>query len=319
MKGRTIRIYLAEGVATGLLTAEVINWTGKVIVAPRAQLPDLAKREEVKRSGIYILTGEDPNNPTKEQVYIGESDNVFSRLYQHNKDATKEFWSRTIVIVSKDENLTKSHVRYLESRLIQLATLAHRATLTNGTNPEATPLPESDRADMEYFLEQIQILLPALGFTFVLPTPTVAIQEASVVSSTNTQPKSPTFNISISGTYADAQELDGEFVVFKGATTRKIDTPSLGRTYVELRKRLREEGKLVDSDQDGVWIFTEDIAFQSPTAAASVVAGSQVNGRISWKVKGTQQTYGDWQDSQIEKTNIVADPDEEPVALEPGH
>jgi len=29
VKGRTIRIYLVDGVPTGILTAEIINWTGK--------------------------------------------------------------------------------------------------------------------------------------------------------------------------------------------------------------------------------------------------------------------------------------------------
>lgn len=52
MKGKTIRIYLVDGEPTGILTAEIINWTGKVLVAPRSQLADLAKRPEVKRTGV---------------------------------------------------------------------------------------------------------------------------------------------------------------------------------------------------------------------------------------------------------------------------
>ena len=37
------------------------------------------------------------------------------RLRQHKN---KEFWVSAIVFVSKDENLTKAHVRYLENRLL---------------------------------------------------------------------------------------------------------------------------------------------------------------------------------------------------------
>lgn len=61
MKGRTIRLYLVDGTPTGILTAEIINWTGKIIVAPRTQLAELARREEVRRTGIYCLVGADPD------------------------------------------------------------------------------------------------------------------------------------------------------------------------------------------------------------------------------------------------------------------
>jgi hypothetical protein len=80
MKGKTIRIYLVDGEPTGILTAEISNWTGKVLVAPRSQLADLAKRPEVKRTGVYFLVGPDPENPLRDKVYIGEGDNLLTRL-----------------------------------------------------------------------------------------------------------------------------------------------------------------------------------------------------------------------------------------------
>ena len=33
--GKTIRLYLADGTPTGPVVAEIINWTGQVIVVPR--------------------------------------------------------------------------------------------------------------------------------------------------------------------------------------------------------------------------------------------------------------------------------------------
>src|SRR3954463_3936473 len=115
MNGRTIRIYLVDGVPNGILTAEIINWTGKVVVAPRAQLDQLASRPEARRTGLYLLIGTDPESPTRDLVYVGEGDSVFERLLKHNRDEGKDFWSQTVLVISKDENLTKSHVRYLES------------------------------------------------------------------------------------------------------------------------------------------------------------------------------------------------------------
>jgi hypothetical protein len=162
MTGKTIRLYLVEGTPTGILTAEIMNWTGKVTVGPRTQLAELAKRPELKRTGIYLLVGPDPDIPNKDRVYIGEGDSVLTRLTAHADDEAKDFWTRAVVVTSKDENLTKAHARYLESRLIQLASAAQRATIVNGTAPAQPPLPEPDVADMEFFLSQVQLVLPVL-------------------------------------------------------------------------------------------------------------------------------------------------------------
>jgi predicted GIY-YIG superfamily endonuclease len=146
MKGRTIKVFLADGVPDGLRTAEIMNWTGKMLVFPQSQLADFLGRAEAKRTGIYILAGDDPNDPSKERVYIGESDDVYERLKQHAKDVNKDFWSRTVVVVSKDENLSKAHVRYLESRLIALTAQAKRAVMANGNSGAPVSLAESDIA-----------------------------------------------------------------------------------------------------------------------------------------------------------------------------
>jgi hypothetical protein len=120
MTGKTIRIYLVDGLPTGILTAEIMNWTGKVTVGPRSGLAELARRAEVKRTGVTLLVGPDPDSPTKDRVYGGEGDNVLTRLVTHEGDETKDLWTRTVVVTSKDENLTKAHVRYLESHLIKV-------------------------------------------------------------------------------------------------------------------------------------------------------------------------------------------------------
>lgn len=38
-EGRTIRMILVDRSASGIVTAEIINWTDKVVVAPRSHLP----------------------------------------------------------------------------------------------------------------------------------------------------------------------------------------------------------------------------------------------------------------------------------------
>ncbi len=113
LKGRSIRLFLVDGTPSGIITAEIMNWTGHVMTAPRTRLPDLIKRSEIARTGVYFLTGVNPEEPTQTFVYVGESDNVAKRLVSHNKDETKEFWDKVCVVTSKDQNLTKAHARYL--------------------------------------------------------------------------------------------------------------------------------------------------------------------------------------------------------------
>ncbi len=169
--GKTLRIHLVDGAPTGTLTAEIMNWTGKVVVFSRSQLADAAKRPEAHRTGIYFLVGHDPDSPTREWVYIGEADDVLKRLAFHDGDEKRDFWQRTVFVVSKDENLTKAHARYLESRLIQMANEANRTSVKNGTAPPLPPLPEADVADMEYFLGHVVMMMPVLGFGFLQPSP----------------------------------------------------------------------------------------------------------------------------------------------------
>jgi hypothetical protein len=296
MSGRTVKIFLVDGIPNGLITAEIMNWTGKFTVVPRSQLVDLAKRDEVKRTGVYFLTGSYTKDPTQEMVYIGESDNIWNRLAQHNKDSDKDFWEKTVIVTSKDENLTKAHVRYLESRLIRVTSEAKRALLANGTNPDTTTLPEPDVADMEYFLEQIQMILPVLGFTFANPLPKVTTSPQGKADKVT----SPVFCFTYAGTNAKAQEINGEFVILQGSSARKKHTDSLASSYKDIRNKLVKDGSLVDSSSPEFWIFTQNVPFQSPSTAANIVGGASLNGRLHWKVEGTMTSYADWQNQQVD-------------------
>jgi predicted GIY-YIG superfamily endonuclease len=311
MSGRSIRIFLVDGTANGIMTTEIMNWIGKVIVAPRSQLASLAQRSEAKRTGVYVLTGDDPNSPLKESVYIGESDNVLSRLTQHNSDPSKDFWNRTIVVISKDENLTKAHVRYLESRLIQITAKAGRATLINGTSPVIPSLPEPDIADMEFFLEQLLTLLPVLNFSFASPVPVIPVAPSPDLNQSmaaTQQLSSPTFVLAGKDYNAEAQELNGQFVVLKGSRARKKEKESIGEMYADMRAQFIKDKKLIENP-DGTLEFTVDIPFTSPSGAARLISGISINGRESWRIKSTGQTYNQWDQNRIAQAEITGSGD----------
>jgi hypothetical protein len=108
---------------------------------------------------------------------VGEGDSIADRVRKHAKDADKEFWERVCLITSKDVNLTKAHVRYLECRLVQIIKESSRAYVTNGNEPSPKMLPEADISDMEFFLGQLQILLPTVGMDFLRPVPSPESQK----------------------------------------------------------------------------------------------------------------------------------------------
>ena len=298
-QGRSIRLFLVDGTPNGLLTAEIMNWTGHVLTGPRSKLSELVQRPECGRTGIYFLVGPDPENSLRPLVYIGESDDVGTRLKQHNRPEEKggkDFWEKVCLVTSKDQNLTKAHVKYLESLLIQSAGQVSRCKLINGTAHEYINLPESDRADMAFFMEQIRTVLPVLGLDFLRETshPSRPAESAPV-----TEPEtSPRFTLEVPrhGIRATGQEIDGEFYVFKGSLARG-SWVGTERGYQSLYNQLCEDGVLVESD--GTRIFNEDQSFSSPSAAAAVVSGRSANGRISWKAEGSGMTYGEWQDQQV--------------------
>jgi hypothetical protein len=302
--GRSIRLFLVDGTPNGLLTAEIMNWTGHVLTGPRSKLSELIDRPECKRTGIYFLLGPPLDNSLHPQVYIGETDNVAARLKQHNRNedknsagSGKDFWETVCLVTSKDENLTKAHVKYLESCLIKIATDVGRCTLLNGTAHDYFNLPESDRADMSFFIEQVRIVLPVLGLDFLRERPTSSTQLSSTL---------PLFIIeSKDGVKAEAQEIDGEFVVLANSLARDKGSAA-NHSYQTLHSQLCKDGVLLPC-KDSFQSFAADYAFKSPSAAAAIVTGRSSNGRKEWKLKSDRsKSYGDWQNQQVNDATETA-------------
>src|SRR5438094_1088227 len=234
MTSPTIKLFLPRGDAKSIRTAEISNWTGKAIAAPRTELDELLQREELDKAGIYILSGADPISGSP-RAYIGEAEVIRDRLKQHK---AKEFWVSAIIFVSKDENLTKAHVRYLESRLLSEATQVGRFTLEQN-QAGGSKLPESDREDMEVFLSRIRQLLPVLGSDLLAP-----IANAPAKNQAGGQ-----LFCRIKGAEARGQRTRDGFVVFSGSTAVLKDRPSAQQRHpfvVTLRKKLAADGVLVE-------------------------------------------------------------------------
>jgi len=301
MTGKQITLFLVDGTPGGLTTAEITNWTGHLISAQRSDLADMLKRDEAQRTGAYFLLGEE-SAVTGPRCYIGEADVIADRMRIHRNDKDKDFWDRVVVITSKDANFTKAHARYLESRLIALAKRAGRVTLENKTAPPAPALPEADASDMDYFVSQLQIVLPVLGVNAIrVPVSTARSPEPV------TDAVSPVFRLRNAKGRVDAsaQQIDGEFTVLEGsfivATWHGIGkAPSTVKQYDYFRaqhEQLLDRGDLLV--EDGRGRLTSNLVFTSPSLAGAIALGRSCNGRREWVTDGGL-SFGDWEERGVE-------------------
>jgi hypothetical protein len=291
--GKHIELFLVDGTPGGLTTAEILNWTGQVLSAPRSEMSRLISRAELSGTCVYLLLGPDDQGATR--CYIGETDDFKARLRQH--DANKEFRRRVIVVTSKDTNLTKAHGRYLEARLVALAYRAGRVVLDNGTTPPLPALPEAHASDMDYFISQLQIVLPVLGVDAIRVTEVAAVPPKS-----QDDVVSPVFELVHAklGVKAQAQQIDGEFTMLAGSTVvpqwqgvgKAQSTIRSYDSYRAQHQKLVAAGSIVVAD--GVGTLTKNVVFPSPSTAGAIALGRSCNGRISW-IASDGTTFGDWE------------------------
>ena len=273
----SIRIFLADGVPDGLRIVEKSNWTGRAVVAARGQISDALGREELGQPGVYVLTG--PGEEGAPRLYVGEADGLRERLRQHVAD--KEFWTRFVTFTSTNEGLNKALVRYLESRLVELAKAANQWVLENHTAPSPPPLSEPDRADAEWFLQEMLLIFPLLGVdAFEIAAGQRRGKDNGDLVQTDAEPD-PTLTLEERGARANGREVGDGFVVFKGSRARSTEVASIHEYLREVRQQLlkREVLKVEGTSL----VFTQDFRFNSPSTAAGVLVGGSANGRLAWK------------------------------------
>ena len=117
--GKQIRLFLTDGSARGIRYAELMNWTGQAFACTKSLFSKLVEWPETQRAGVYVLLG--VNEKGEDAVYIGESENVGKRLLQHLSSPKLDDIIEAFFFTSKDDNLTKGHITFLEQRLVKRA------------------------------------------------------------------------------------------------------------------------------------------------------------------------------------------------------
>jgi len=117
----TLRIFVPSGDPEGVRIVDRMNWTGKGYFLPRDRWSDIKARPELARPGVYVLIGQETDALGAERpvVYIGQSEDVQSRINQH--DLGKEFRDKAAIFISTSGGLNRAHTTWLEWELIQRA------------------------------------------------------------------------------------------------------------------------------------------------------------------------------------------------------
>lgn len=273
--GRSIRIYLADGTPSGIRHIEIVNWSGQAIYCPRSRFAEMSKWDETRRPGVYFLF-ERQSNDADNRVYIGESENVIKRLSDH--DRQKDFWNELVIFTSKDDFLTKSHIKYLEARLISVAQQAERYNIENSNLPLQSTLPRADRDAMEEFIHNLKIVLGTLGHKVLEPikAPTYTAEEKRKNAITSIP-----LSFTLKGLKAQGQVTDDGFLLLAGSDISGVVTQSLSDGWRAIREKWIEEGlmKLAGAN----YRLEKDTLLSSSSCAAAIVAGTTRSGPGSWQ------------------------------------
>ena len=269
--GKSIELFLVNGTADSLITAELSNWNGKALKIPRIEVASCS-RDDITQAGVYFLFCKEDDG--RDSVYIGEAENVKERLVQHLRDYQSEkekyYWNTAVIFIGRD--LNKALIRYLENRFVEIARSCKRYTVLTKNTYRNTVMKESQIAVMEEFIDNVKTLINALGYKVLEPVRQVDSDAATA--------DDELLYIATGGATATGSVTSEGFVVLKGATVNeKVSVKSLSAGMVKMREKYLKEGKVENL------VTTEDLLFSSSSAAADFVLGYSVSGPRTWKTK----------------------------------
>lgn len=268
--GKVIELFLVNGTADSLITAELSNWNGMAVKIPRVELSS-CNNDDITKPGVYFLFCKEDDG--SDSVYIGEAENVQERLKQHVRDyqSDKEtyYWNTAVIFVGRD--LNKAMIRYLENQFVQIARESKRYLVLTKNTYQNTVLKNSQKAVMEEFIDNVKTLINALGYKVLEPLVQADLSSRKI--------DDEVLYITSGSVNARGMVTSEGFVVLSGTTVNETTAQSLSPGMLKLRK------DLLDSTKVENLTTIEDILFSSSSAAADFVLGYSASGPRSWKAK----------------------------------
>lgn len=259
-----------DGEVTGRWVCTLAGRTTKAYRIPRSLCNNCSDIEELKKPAVYLLVG-DVNDNERPVVYVGETEDAFSRLKNHEDN--KDYWNEAVVFVSQDDHFNKAHVKYLEGRLYDIAMQVDRYTVMNSQKPASASIAVDEQAEMEDFIDNVTVLTYGMGYKIFEPL--VKNNMDGNLSSKQI------FYIKTKNNSVDAKmirTIEG-YVVLNGSKIRENYTKSIPSGAKKKREQLIAEGTIMNN------VFTRNELFASPSSASDVVTGNNTNGNIMWKTE----------------------------------
>lgn len=259
MTPRLIQTYLINGTLEGARIIELSESSVKAFVVPRLKLADVKDRPELFQPALYLLLGADGT-----KGYIGESESFYHRVKNH--DQSKPFWDLAVAFISNTNGWEKSDVKYLESRIVELAKSTGSISIDNKTNPARNNVHEFKLFTLGKVAADIGLIASFLGYDLL----------------TSGKPNEQIWHCNTKKTQARAVFRGEKFVVLAGSTIDKTYAESWlkdwPKPYAERLEMLTKYGE----DKGDVVVLKDNVAFRSPNHAGGFVAGRSVNAWTLW-------------------------------------
>ena len=274
-RGRTISLYLLNGSVTGTIKYTLPNWTGVIYKIPRTELEACKSREDLKQSGVYFLFGKSDEDG-KSVVYVGQAgirkngNGLLGRIVEHAKNPDKDYWTEAVAITTTNNSFGPTEISYLENQFTQLAMKANRYVVKNANDPNPGNITEEKESELEEFIDYAKVVMGMLGHKVFIPLNEACENTASQ--------KTIELFLSLRGIKAMGLLTSEGIVVCKGSQVHPEPTASCGEWIKKLRATHISK---ITSD----FTVSEDIIFDSPSAAASFCLFREANGRTAWKTE----------------------------------
>ena len=260
-RGKSINVYLIDGVANGKIKAQISNWNGIAYKIPRELLSECKDFEAFKQSGIYFLFG-------YKSVYVGQAEvrksgkGIYQRIVDHESDKYKDAWDDVVIFTTKDNSLGRTDISYLENRFYNKAKVAQRFYVQNGNEPTIGTVTEEKENELEEFMDQAELILGALGYkvfepvvgelVIAVPNPVTSESMKSVI------PSLPDSGLKIGAYVREAmRNLSSSGYTFEAAVVEAMFTPEWSKEHFHTEKPFMKryvEGKTDNKGFEGKYV-----------------------------------------------------------------
>ncbi|MBM7817403.1 hypothetical protein JOE56_002097 [Brevibacterium paucivorans] len=277
---KTAHLFLIDGTPNGRIKCSLSNWIGKVYLIPRTEIERSKNRVHLNQTGVYLLFGTEAD--TGEQfLYVGQAKErqngkgVLGRVVEHIGDEHLDYFTHVVCIIDSENSFGPTDVSYLENAFHQLAMVAGRVKLKNKSIPSPANVTEEQRAALDDFILNAKILIGTLGYRVFDAVDDVKQPELSQ-STGPVDEAEPTLYLNAAEANGTGRQSTDGFVLFAGSKLRAEMTGSVPAAARE--NRFRYSNRVNSAGE-----LQRDTLFGSPSAAASFLLGTSVNGRVVWK------------------------------------